>query len=217
MFKPMVVDISHYQSFAAGGLAQLKSAGFSGIIHKADQGTQSTDVTYQQRRANIIAAGLLLGAYHFNNGDDVATQVAHFFKVATPDANTLMALDFEDNRAGNMSLPQALEFLKRGDDLLGRPLWIYSGNRMKDLIPAATDDQRDFLAIHPLWGCEYGPLFKMFDVNGKPLPWTRCSLWQASGDGVGPPPHSVPGIIGTGLDVDWYDSTPDALAAEWTT
>src|ERR1039458_2884337 len=166
MFKPMVVDISHYQSFASGGLAQLKSAGFEGVIHKADQGTQSTDATYQQRRANIIAAELLLGAYHFNNGDDVATQVAHFFKVATPDANTLMALDFEDNRAGNMSLPQALEFLKRGDDLLGRPLWIYSGNRMKDLISGnkqlgvlpATDDQRDFLAIHPLWGCEYGPL-----------------------------------------------------------
>ena len=176
MFTPMVVDISHYQSFTPGGLTQLKAASYVGVIHKSDQGSQSTDGTYALHRTAIEAAGLEHGAYHFNNGDDVATQVAHFFAVATPSARTLMALDFEDNRAGNMSLPQALEFLKRGDDLLGRPLWIYSGNRMKGLIPAATDDQRDFLAIHPLWGREYGPLFKMFDVNGKPLPYRKKNI-----------------------------------------
>jgi GH25 family lysozyme M1 (1,4-beta-N-acetylmuramidase) len=217
VINPIVVDVSHYQSFEPGGLTKLKGAGYYGVIHKADQGSQRTDSTYPAHRAAVLAAGLAHGAYHFNNGDDVAMQVAHFFKVATPDANTLMALDFEDNRAGNMTIAQALEFLKRGDDLLGRPLWIYSGNRMKDLIPAASDDQRDFLAIHPLWGCEYGPLFKMFDVNGKPLPWTRVSLWQFTGDGVGPEPHSAPGIIGTGIDINSYSGTPEELAAEWLT
>ena len=88
---------------------------------------------------------------------------------------------------------------------------------MKELIPAATDDERDFLATHPLWGCEYGPLFKLLDVNGQPLPWQRCSLWQFTGDGVGPAPHSAPGIIGTGIDINSYDGQDADLVAEWLT
>lgn len=214
--NPKVVDISHYQSFAPGGLTLLKAAGYVGVIHKADQGTQSTDLTYGLHRAAIEAAGLEHGAYHFNTGENVAAQVAHFFNVAKPTARTLMALDFEDNRASNMTLPQTMEFLKRGDDLLGRPMWIYSGNRMKKQIVHASDDHRDFLAMHPLWGCEYGPTFKMFDVTGKPLPWQRCSLWQFTGDGVGPLPHKAPGIIGSGIDISSYDGTDDQLRTEWT-
>ena len=108
--NPKVVDVSHYQSFAPDGLTQLKAAGYVGVIHKADQGTQSTDPTYGVHRAAIEAAGLEHGAYHFNTGDDVPTQVAHFFTVTQPNVRTLMALDFEDNRAGNMTLAQMLDF-----------------------------------------------------------------------------------------------------------
>jgi hypothetical protein len=49
-----------------------------------------------------------------------------------------MALDLEDYRASQMTLAQAVQFLQRGDEKLGRPLWIYSGNRIKELIVNAA-------------------------------------------------------------------------------
>lgn len=126
-----------------------------------------------------------------------------------------MALDFEDNRASNMTLAQAVEFLDRGDQKLGRPLWLYGGNRIKETIIHATQATRDFLAKHPLWGCQYGPIFKLFDANQKALPWLRVSLHQFTGDGVGPVPHSVPGIVGSGIDINSYAGSDDDLCREW--
>lgn len=213
--QPLAIDISHHNAVAPNGFAALFAAGFVGVIHKADQGSQMTDNTFAGRRDAILAAGLMHGAYHFNDGEDVSSQVEHFFKVSVPTDKTLMCLDFEDNRASNMTIGQAVEFLKRGDDKLGRPLWVYSGNRLKESIIHASDADREFLGQHPLWCCQYGPRLRLIDSKGQPLPWSRASLWQFTGDGVGPTPHSVPGIQGVGIDINSYDGTPDQLRAEW--
>jgi hypothetical protein len=42
----------------------------------------------------------------------------HFFDATKPDANTTMALHFEDNRASQMSLSQAVQFMQIGDETL---------------------------------------------------------------------------------------------------
>lgn len=211
-----VADMYHLNPVDFTKLAAASWNGIKcvGIIHKASQGAGVPDPLYEARRLKATAAGFLWGAYAFNTGENVAGQVAAFFKVATPDAATGMYLDFEDNSKSEMSLAQALEFLDRGDQKLGRRLGIYSGNRMKELIPAASAAQRDFLAQHAFWGCEYGPVFKDVDVNGHPLPWAAPFLWQDTGDGIGPQPHTLDGIE-QGADLSIFKGTRDQLAAAW--
>jgi lysozyme len=198
---------------------KLAAASWNGIkcaavIHKASQGAGVPDPLYETRRLKAVAAGFLWGGYAFNTGEPVAAQVAEFFKVATPDATTAMFLDFEDNTKSEMSLAQAIEFLDRGDQLLGRRLGIYSGNRMKELIPAASAAERDFLAQHALWGCEYGPTFRDVDANGRALPWAAPLLWQDTGDGIGPQPHTLAGLE-AGADLSVFKGTRAQLAAVW--
>jgi hypothetical protein len=66
-------------------------------------------------------------------------------RAAIADANTMMALDFEHNCASQMSLSQAVQFLEFRDEKLGRSLWLYSGNPIRELIcHASTEVRRPF-------------------------------------------------------------------------
>lgn len=208
-----VIDISHHNPVES--FAKVRAAGVLGVIHKATQGVGNVDPTYRARRKQIEDAGLLHGAYHFNTGEPVKDQVGHFLEAAQPGPKTVMVLDFEDNRASNMSLAQAVEFLTELDRALGRPAWIYSGNRIKSAIGHADAATRTFLAGHKLWLCEYGPRARLVDDNARPLPWTKYTLWQFTGDGLGPQPHSIDGVPVHGLDINIYNGDPAELAANW--
>lgn len=220
---PRVIDLFHgdvmfsevNRTDPISDYRSLGQFGIWGIIHKATQGLGVNDPTCTARTASARLAGLLTGKYHFNTGDTVQGQVNHFFDAAQPDAQTLMALDFEDNRASQMTLAQAVQFLQLGDERLGRPLWVYSGNRIKELIVDASSEVRETFAKRKFWLCEYGPVAKMVDSVGKPLPWNAPTLWQRSGDGIGPTPHSFPAIITKGIDVNWYAGTIDQLKSDW--
>lgn len=217
---PRVVDLSHHNQLAPGDPVQafktLNEAGIWGVILKATQGVSYSDPVYSSRTKAARAAGLLTGAYHFNTGEDVATQVRHFFDVVQPDGQTLMALDFEDNGASQMTLAQAVQFLQLADQTLGRPLWVYSGNRVKNLIADASQEVRAAFAKRHFWLSEYGPVVRMTDAKRKPLPWASPTLWQFTGDGVGPMPHSMPGIATQGIDISSYVGTLDQLKQDWT-
>jgi lysozyme len=220
--NPVVADVFHLDRIIGdrpgepNGLIQALNAGIQGLIHKATQGVRTVDPLYASRRAMAAAAGIpLWGAYDFNTADPVEQQVDFFFDAARPDASTFCVIDFEDNSAGNMTLAQLLEYLRLADARLGRMFGIYSGNRIKQVIPAATEEERAFLAEHPLWLCEYGPTARLVDVNGRPLPWSSYMLWQCSADGAGPLPHSVPGIAVNGLDLSVIAGTIEKLAADW--
>ena len=202
---PNVIDIYHGDTVSS--FQAVKDAGIWGVIHKASQG-QTIDSEYSVRRHLALSVGLLWGAYDFNTGDPVAGQVDKFLKVATPDASTFCCLDLEDNTKSQMSLAQAIKWLMLVDKAIGRRAWIYSGNRIKELITHATSEQRDFLALHPFWLCEYGPKAKMVDANGHPLPWSKPDLWQYSETG------RVKGISGN-VDLNYFDGTFDELKAIW--
>jgi GH25 family lysozyme M1 (1,4-beta-N-acetylmuramidase) len=48
--------------------------------------------------------------------------------------------------------------------------------------------------------------------------WPKYWAWQFTGDGNGPGPKQIPGIIlpgSKGIDINSYDGTDDTLAAEW--
>lgn len=216
---PRVVDMFHGDVLTPGDpVAAFKAmgdAGIWGVIHKATQGAGSSDPLYHVRTRAIRAAGLLSGAYHFNTGDSAYGQVNHFFDVVQPDGQTLMALDLEDNRAGQMTLANAVSFLQLADQKLGRPLWLYSGNRIKELIVDASPEVRATFARRHFWLCEYGAVARMTDAKGRPLPWTTPTLWQYTGDGVGPLPHTIPGMATKGIDINSYLGTREELALDW--
>jgi lysozyme len=202
-----VVDLSHHNDVRDFGM--VAAAGVWGIIHKATQGKAYADPDYAGRRALAGKAGLLWGAYHFNTGDDVKSQVRWFLDKANPDDKTLMVLDYEDNRLSNMNIEQALEFLRQIEALTGRKAAIYSGNRLKETIGELSVGDRAYIASHRLWLCQYGP------VAHIPFPFQKWWLWQFTGDGVGPSPHSIPGIAGSGIDINTFTGTRDELAASW--
>lgn len=208
IMTPRVADISHHNVVTDFGAAA--AAGLWGVIHKATQGRAYHDPDYGARRAAATAAGLLWGAYHFNTGDSVRDQVEFFVKTAQPGGDTLMVLDYEDNRLSQMNMTQAVEFLRRIEGRLGRKAAIYSGNRLKETIGSVPQADRDYVCSHRLWLCQYGPRAVL------PSGFARWWLWQYTGDGIGQEPHGIAGIQGHSIDLNAFDGTREQLVASWS-
>lgn len=209
--NPLVVDTSHHNDIH--DLKQTYAFGIKGLIQKSSEGTLFTDHTYHTRRELAISAGMAFGAYHFNGHGAVIDQVKYFMAAATPDADTLMALDWEDTPDPNndMDHNQAKEFIDRLDQTLGRKCKFYGGNRPKEQLQKASDADLEFFAAHDLWLCHYNA------VPTLPKGFTKFWLWQFTGDGVGPTPHNVPGIVAgnKGLDINHFSGTEEELKASW--
>jgi lysozyme len=212
----LVADFYHGNPVDFTKLAAARWNGIAcpAVIMKCTQGATYADPLYAQRLGEAVAAGFLVAPYAFNTGDDIATQINEFLTHAHIVADMGGWLDYEDNRVSEMTLPEALEWMDRYDQATGRTSGMYSGNRIKETIITATDAQRDFLAAHALWGCEYGAEFVMKDANGKPLPWDAPFLWQFSGDGAGPEPHTLDGLQ-QGADLSIFRGSADQLRAAW--
>lgn len=202
IMKPVVTDLSHWNG--AVDFAKVKAAGIQGVINKASQGTSFVDKTYAKRRKYALANGLLFGAYHFATNDDVKKQVAHFLKTAAPDANTLLAIDWEPNGKKTMSLEQAKEFCRLVYEATGQRPVLYSGNLIKEVLNTRPDP---YLSQHRLWLAQYGPKAKL------PPGFKSYWLWQYTGDGIGPEPHSLPGVTSKVCDLNVFGGGD--LAAEW--
>lgn len=220
--NPIVIDISHHNTLDPkfpNAFVPAYKFGIRAVIHKSSQGINYTDQTYHTRRELALVAGHAWGAYHFNGAGSVKDQVDYFMGAANPDADTLMALDWEDvfDNHGNPQFEfdldhnQAKEFIQRLDDKLGRKCKFYSGNRAKEQLVKASDADLEFFVEHDLWLCQYSDHFVL------PKGFTKFWLWQFTGDGSGPLPHDVPGIIAgnKGLDINHFDGTEDELKKSW--
>lgn len=215
-FIPRVVDIYRGDNVEGNdcvvGFQKAADAGVWGIIHKATQGVSFRDSAYERRREAAQQVGLLWGAYHFNTGDDVAAQVRNFVEAAKPDDKTLMVLDFEDNPRSNMSVHEAVSFMKLVEDKIGRNCAIYSGNKLKESIDDLSNNEFDYITSKRLWLCQYGSQAVL------PKGFANYWLWQYTGDGIGPLPHYVPGITvpgGRGIDLNIYGGSKEQLSQEW--
>lgn len=213
MITPLVADMGSQNDV---DVAALAATGCVGLIHRATRSNSKTDSKYHERRDLWRATGKKWGAYAFNTGEGVRTQIARLFDFARieDDENAWLDLEHNPSGSGQMTLAMTLEFLDRGNQILGRRMGLYSGDVIKTLVTRATDDQRDALALQPLWGCEYGPRWKNVDANGHPLPWEKPFLWQYTGDGIGPEPQTLDGLE-DGADLSAFDGTPEELIAAW--
>jgi lysozyme len=211
-----VADFYHLNPVDFGKLAAASWNGVKcvGVIMKCTQGATYADPLYAQRVELALEAGFLVAPYGFNTGEPVAAQVANFLTHAHLNDQMGGWLDFEDNRASQMTLPQALEWMDRYDQSTGRSSGMYAGNRIKETIIHATSAQRDFLAAHAFWECQYGAAPVMRDANGQPLPWDVPFLWQFTGDGNGPQPHTLDGLQ-QGSDLSISRGSVEQLRAAW--
>lgn len=206
MNKPLVIDIYHgdpVEDFQA-----VKDFGIVGVIHKATEGTSITDIAYPGRRKAFTDIGMKWGAYHFFHGLQPVMEADFFLATAQPDADTLIALDWENWPDDNHcpSADNARAFLERIEEKLGRKAVIYSGNVAKQEIKGVDA----YFGSHRLWLCQYGPKWKV-----QPS-WVAPWLWQNNGDNFGPGPNQIPGIKGNCDNNTIVDPmTVDDLLAGW--
>jgi GH25 family lysozyme M1 (1,4-beta-N-acetylmuramidase) len=213
----MSLYIADFGSQNLVNFEKLGKSGCVGVILRATRSNEKDDVLYPSRRELARNNGLLTSAYAFNTGEPPAVQVKRFLDWANLDPDEGGYLDLERNPGGTgqMTLSMTIEWLDRYDQAMGRYCGLYSGDVIKTLITRATDTARDFLAKHPLWGCEYGPRWKHVDANGNLLPWLDPPfLWQYTGDGIGPEPHTFDGLE-DGADLSVFDGTIEELKAQW--
>ncbi len=202
---PRVLDLSHYN--VVEGFKEAIDFGIWGVIHKATENTGNVDKKLEARRFLVNEAGLLWGTYHFIRFGNIKEQVEWYLKNAHPKDTDLMALDWEDKR---VTQDQAREWLTRIEEKVGRKPVIYSGNVAKELLGIKKDV---FFGSHRLWLAQYG------SSPSVQKSWDDFWIWQFSGDGNGPLPHSVPGIAipgNPGIDINHYAGTKAQLIKEWS-
>jgi lysozyme len=184
MNKPLVIDIYHLDPVL--DFSAVKNAGIIGVIHKSTESTGMRDRLYPVRRKAFTDIGMKWGCYHFFHGGG-ADEADYFLDYATPDDDTLIALDWETTSSGYVpSADEARAFLERVEEKLGRKAVIYSGNVAKEQVKGKDA----YFGAHRLWLAQYGTKWSVQQS------WTTPWLHQNNGDRDGPGPHTIPGIKG---------------------
>lgn len=203
-FNIRVVDLYYGEEFSAKDFKTLADDGIIGVIHKATQGVTLKDRAYKERKQMALDNGLLWGAYHFASNQNAKEQVNWFLDAVGDDKDMLLCLDYEPNRDNTMSFSQAKTFMRELDRLSGRKCVLYSGNLIKEQMKAPDA----FVNSHRLWLAQYGNAVKC------PPGWDKPWLWQCTGDGIGPKPHTLVGIK-IPLDLNKFAGTDDELREQW--
>jgi lysozyme len=194
----VVIDLSHYNTITS--FTQIKSAGVTGIIHKATQATNWIDSTYIQRKQQALAAGLWWGAYHFGANEDGAAQAQYFLSKVDPGPNDLLALDFEENPQSQMTITQAEQFVTEVFNQTGRYPGFYSDALAGKLL---GNNKSAILANCWFWRAQYGTSAPIV-----PATWSTWTMWQYTESGP------VSGISAP-CDRDTFNGTIDQLSQLW--
>jgi lysozyme len=213
IINPRVVDLSHWDD-VQDKFAGAVQFGIWGVINKVTEGAGGVDASFGWRRQPAKDAGLLYGAYHFLHAGRIPQQADWFCQQVGDPAGLLLGCDHEQefdangNKLPTPSAAEAQQFLELVRAKLGRFPWLYSGNLIREQTAGSHDP---FWKQIKLWLAEYGP------APITPPAFNPAPLWQFTGDGTGPAPHNVPGIVirGKGIDINHFGGTRDELAAIW--
>jgi lysozyme len=185
------IDAASYQ-----GNVNWKATGRQFGFEKATEGTGYSNPYFAGNWANMKAAGVIRGAYHFGHpGTDATTQADFFVNTVKPVSGDLqMALDIEvtDGRTSSQVWSWIQTFIARIQSRTGRPGIIYTGFYFwRD----SVGNPRNNLNC-PLWLAAY-----VSDPTPYvPPAWSTWSFWQYSDTG------SVPGVGGA-VDLDAWNGS----------
>lgn len=210
------VDISSHQ----GGMDCGKTKADFFIV-KASQGTSYVNPYFSRHYSQAVAAGKLVGAYHYASGGDPAKEADYFLSIVGKRVGEcIMALDWEhikgggENPAFNTSreVSWCQAFAKRIHDKTGVWPFMY--------MSASVTRRRDWSAVAkncPLWLAQYGSN----DLTGyQSEPWTDGKQLGAWGRKIAIHQYSPSGSISGyrcsrphGLDLDIAYVTPEQWKA----
>lgn len=210
----VVADVSDYQIAPDFQMARNELVG---VIVKATEGIKGqyqSQKNYADKIAKARAAGLLVGSYHFGRPGSGVDQAKYFLDTVGTTSGQLLALDCEGIYRNKtlvpslcMTLRGAQDFVSYIKDQTGNWPGIYCGNDY--LIPLMNGKKDGILSNCWLW---------LADYNAAPAwpktVWQNCTLWQYTGDGLGPEPHKVAGI-GDNIDRNIYFAGVDELRTFW--
>ena len=206
IINPKVTDLSHYDDVDTNNeFMPAYRFGIRGVINKVSEGRWMQDHSFQWRRNPAKQAGMLYGGYHFLRPGNMKAQAEWFLSLCGNTDDLLLAGDHEDR---NVDIDAAQQWFQYVHDRVGRWPALYSGFLIKEQV---GDADRAFWSKIRLWLSHYSTR-----PSWPKSIWQKPWLWQYTGDGHGPLPHTVPGITPVGkLDINSYDSTDTQLKAEW--
>lgn len=193
------IDVSHHNG--AINWSQVKSAGVQFVYIKATEGRTYTDPTFLTNVKGVKAAGLKVGAYHFANpanraSDDAANFINALKKI---DYDLMPVLDLESAPTG-MTAAQlvawAKDFLSRVEAATGKRAMIYTGVWFANKYAGFNSA----LADRPLWVSYYKTTLPSSFAG-----WTKWTAWQYTDSG------KIVGISGN-VDLNIAESLDDLLA-----
>ena len=209
MIEDACIDLSHYQTFVDFNV--VHRAGIKLVIHKATEGTKSTDARYATRESLARSVGLAWGAYHFMRTSSGAEQAEHFLRVVRPKPGALCVIDLEAAWTDSAQFfDQAEVWCARVEAVTEVPVLLYSTAAYLKDVPAGST-----LCERPLWiarypvthGVEAKAYSKSLRVGTIPPPWKDSTLlWQYTSKGA------VPGIGG---NVDRNVGDVDSVIARY--
>ena len=201
-----IIDIYHENDFS---VASTVAAGVTAVLHKASEGTTSTDAKYATRKSAAISGGLLWGAFHLTNGGNPKKQLDNFLGMEDgSDPSILLALDWEKSADGTIvDIDGIREFVQLFHNALGRYPVLYGGWTLRDTPEIVMGDA--LLGNCPLW-------YQRYNWEPRALPvktWPTYTLWQFADEnrGFGAPPTAVL----PGADFNRYQGSAADLAAAW--
>jgi GH25 family lysozyme M1 (1,4-beta-N-acetylmuramidase) len=222
----LVIDVSQYQP---GSLDYRKwiAAGVRGVYSQATQGNDIQNPHFEQQIAEASAAGLAVGAYHFDNplpdeaghqNRDPRGQATLFAQKALrvigsaplrlppmQDVEWPVLADWPKWGVTEDSLARwVVAFADCTDADWGRSSGIYTGPAFWSLLPA---DIVAPLASRHLWAAAYpvnGPVV-VPPIHAPPTiaPWGAPSLWQFTSDYLIPGEPRVDGSVFLGTEEEW--------------
>src|SRR5262245_11753799 len=200
MLDKAVVDLSHWDE--VDSFEDAKDDGVVGIVQKATESNNYFDPTYNQRKKDALAAGLLWGAYHFLRPGNMKDQAQYFVSKAGRNLD-LYAADHEDE---GVSLDDLKTFLREVKRLTGKSPVIYSGHVLKEQLGDGRDSE---LSHYRLWLAQY--------TSGTPS-WPKATfpqwwLWQYTEHGEC---NGIPGDSEGNLDLNKYNGTKRQLIDDWS-
>jgi lysozyme len=209
----VVIDLYHGDEVDdSNGFHAIRESGILAVIHKATDGVARIDETYIARRRRAKSLGLLWGSYHFGRHGSPVHQADHYLSVVDPIEGELICLDFEAQEGEPpMTRAEAEAFVERVNDRAGRYPTLYTGQAFIHETLGDTPPEETALARCPLWIARYSQ-----HAPELPPAFATYVLWQYTGDGQGPGPHTVPGV-GNSVDRSKFNGTPESMRAFWGT
>ena len=204
-------QITSFWAMKAGGvkLAIFKSSQGSGLIDKMIKpiktlvGHITTD-SYPHRAAST---GMGVGAYHFGGNSDGRLQALRYLGII--ESGWLMVIDYERYPNSQMTIAQLEAFIATIEAQTGRLPWIYYGELLLQQAADGLIKKDSIIRRCKAWISRYS------SKQPSPIDGHDLVLWQFTGDGQGPMPHTVPGCANNADLSMWIgnlDDLPRAVA-----